>query len=587
MNRRQLLIDGLRASAGVLCLPAVRLAASASVSSPPELVAHWKLDGDCQDATGKNHGTPRGVKFLEGVDGRANGAAFFNGLDSGVEAPDADSLNFGTEPFSIALWMKLPQEVESAPGDLVCKFTPGLRRGFNFTLLGNASGYSGHGDRKGVHFGIDNGINGSWVDCGRPWKTNPTIATLTVYRNQLYAAIGDASRPEDACRIFRFEGGEKWVDCGRLGKDPLTPSAMSTVVHKGRFYAGTGAWDWEKSNVGRSGRNHVYRYEGDTRWQDCGAVGNAYCVMSLVSFKGDLYASDDAAKCYRYERDGSWAFCGQVDQSDRLNCLLGYHGDLYAATTDGNMFRYESGTKWECIGRGPHGVVQVHKLQVFQGRLLAGTWPHGKVLRYEKGMEWTDLGQLGIETDKVQINEVNDLQVFNGKLYAGVIPLAEVYRMDGERRWTRLKSLVSDPAYFPLHSHSWARVTSMAEFAGRLYHGTSTCYGRYDQTNPPESGRVYSMEAGKSVSYDDDISGDWRHVVAVRDRGTLKLYVDGRLYQTSSSFDDADYNISCRAPVVIGFGENGYLSGVLDDIRLYRGSLDAGRVLELYKGRGA
>ena len=116
-------------------------------------------------------------------------------------------------------------------------------RRFNLSLLGNSSGYSSYGDREGLHFGIDNGISGSWLDHSRPWKTNPVITTLTVYKGELYAAIGDASRAEDACHVFRFAGGEKWIDCGRVGNNPLTLSVFSTVVHKGKFYAGTGTWD--------------------------------------------------------------------------------------------------------------------------------------------------------------------------------------------------------------------------------------------------------------------------------------------------------------------------------------------------------
>ena len=230
----------------------VSAARSASVASRAELVAHWKLDGDCQDPIGSNHGTARGLGYVEGIDGRPNGAASFNGLDSVVEVADAANLNFGAGPFSISLWVKLKENIESAPGDLVCKFVTNLRRGFNFSILGNSSGYSSFGDVRGVHFGIDNGINGSWIDLGRPWKTNPTIPTFAVYKNQFYAGIGDAARSEDACHVFRLDG-EKWVDCGRVGTDPLTPSVMSTAVHKGRFYAGTGAWDWE--NPTRAGQD--------------------------------------------------------------------------------------------------------------------------------------------------------------------------------------------------------------------------------------------------------------------------------------------------------------------------------------------
>jgi hypothetical protein len=207
-------------------------------------------------------------------------------------------------------------------------------------------------------------------------------------------------------------------------------------------------------------------------------------------------------------------------------------------------------------------------------------------LRYEEGTEWTDLGELGIATDKFQINEVNDLQVYNGKLYAGVIPKAEVYRFESESRWTLLRSLVGDIANSPLNTHGWARVTCMAEFGGRLFQGTSTCFGRYDPSNPPESGRVYSMEAGKSASFDDDLGGTWRHVTAVRESDIVRLYIDGRLTSSSATFSPDDYGVFNISPLSIGFGANGFLSGILDDIRIFRGALSAGQVLELYKGRG-
>ena len=221
MNRRRLLVNALRASAGLACAPAIRLEAAAllgqspgrtpqpapvRVSSHPQLVAHWKLDGDSQDTVGNHHGNARAVAFAEGVDGRAGGAAVFNGVDSTIEVPDTDALNFGTEPFSVSLWLKLKEDLDSPPGDLISKFDAPLRRGFNLSLLGNSSGYSSYGDRKGLHFGIDNGISGSWLDHGRPWKTNPTITTLTVYKGELYAATGDASRAEDACRVLLSQG---------------------------------------------------------------------------------------------------------------------------------------------------------------------------------------------------------------------------------------------------------------------------------------------------------------------------------------------------------------------------------------------
>ncbi len=60
------------------------------------------------------------------------------------------------------------------------------------------------------------------------------------------------------------------------------------------------------------------------------------------------------------------------------------------------------------------------------------------------------------------------------------------------------------------------------------------------------------MEAGKNVSYDDDLGTGWKHLVVTRDGGLLKLYVNGELRGTSSAFDNSDYDLSNRNPLRIG-----------------------------------
>ena len=553
----------------------------------PKLIAHWKMDGDCQDAVGVHHGDGHGIKFVEGRDGRPQGAAQFNGVDGFIEVEDHDNLHFETREFSIALWINLAEDLTSVIGDVLTKYDPDRRKGFNLGVAGSSPCYSSVGDAKNLHFGIDNGTNGSWTDCGRPWESNPQISTLTVYKGDLYTGISDASRPEDACHVFRYAGGMGWVDCGRLGNHPLAVSVCSMIVHKGQLYAGTGVWDWERANAGVGGPSHVYRFAGGTRWEDCGQVGSGYRLMPLASFKGDLYAGNDAVKCYRYEGGTKWAFCGQLGpRSETLvQGMTVYRGNLYGSTLPA-MYRYEGGTKWECIGRNPHGMTQVHKMQVYDGHIYAGTWPHGKVLRYEGGEQWTDCGQLGIATDQYQINEVNDLTVYNGKLYAGAIPKAEVYRYEGGTGWTRLRSLVSDFRWSPADVHTWFRVPSLTQFQGRLFLGTSSCFGRYDPEVPPEAGRVHSMEAGKNVSYDDDLGTGWKHVVAVREKGHLKLYINGELKSTSAAFVNSDYDVSSRAPLLMGLGAQNYLTGVLDDVRFYGGALKPDQVSDLHRTAG-
>ena len=66
----------------------------------------------------------------------------------------------------------------------------------------------------------------------------------------------------------------------------------------------------------------------------------------------------------------------------------------------------------------------------------------------------------------------------------------------------------------------------------------------------------------------------WQHLAAVRDGGTLRLYVDGQKVATSSKFNPADFDISNDEPLRIGFGAHDYFNGCIRDIRVYGGTLD-------------
>jgi len=399
-----------------------------------------------------------------------------------------------------------------------------------------------------------------------------------VYKGQLYAGIADAVDPNDACRVFRYAGGEKWIDCGRLGDDPLTLSAQSTIVHNGNLYAGTGTWDWVKVSAGIGGPTHVYRYQGGTSWGDCGQVGDGYRVESLASFKGHLYASVDKGGCYRYEGGKRWTLCS--DEKTRFGCMMVYRGNLYGAFSS-PVSRYNGENIWTVIGDSYNrfGITQIHTLGVYGGYLYLGSWPEGRVLRYEGNKIWTDCGYCGIDISKRKINEINDLLVYNGKLYAGVIPKAQVWRYEGDKKWTLIRQLVVKPE--SAHTTGY-RVPCMAIFQGKLYAGTSTWRGVADENDTSDAGKVFSWEAGKCVSYDDDLGSGWRHSVAVRQNGFLKLYVDSKLVSTSSPFDPSDYDISNNKPLLIGFGAENYFNGSMTDVRIYNRSLTADEINSLY-----
>ena len=109
---------------------------------------------------------------------------------------------------------------------------------------------------------------------------------------------------------------------------------------------------------------------------------------------------------------------------------------------------------------------------------------------------------------------------------------------------------------------------------GRLYAGTSTCHGRASD-NPDENvGRVFSYEAGKSVTFDDDIGTEWTHIAAVRSKDRLQLYVNGELVSETSDLNANEFNLTNQLPFKIGAGEHHYFKGAIDDLRFYNTALN-------------
>lgn len=94
--------------------------------------------------------------------------------------------------------------------------------------------------------------------------------------------------------------------------------------------------------------------------------------------------------------------------------------------------------------------------------------------------------------------------------------------------------------------------------------------------------KVFSMESGKWVSYDEHMGPGWKHLAAVRERGQLKLYVDGKLVAKSSSFNASYYDIGIDRPFRIGFGQTDYFAGKIADVRVYNRSLTARQVRLLF-----
>jgi len=552
------------------------------------LLGCWKLIGDCRDHSGNgNHGVNHGVDLKTGS---------FNGRGAYIEVPASDSLELGKMDFSICAWVYTEQDINDVLGDIVSKYDPTLRKGFTLNLKSSSGGYQSAGDDRHVYFGIDNGRQSDWQDCGSPNETSNYVSnSLTVFRGHLYASTVDAQEEKDWCHVFRYEGGQKWADCGRVGNGQTT-GVMSMIVHQGDLYAATTTYDWTRIHSGDYDLCRVYRYEGGTRWKDCGQPGTCLRINCIASYQGKLYVGGDRGyllpgektwsgrpyKVYVYEGGTKWEVSGEFT-SDRKKSLYAHamavhDGKLYAGYPTVYSF---DGKKWEYAGT-PLGAtpkellwaLQVHSLEVYRGELFAGMWPEARAVMYKGGTDWEDHGHMGDGT------EVNALTVYNGKLYGGALPRAEVTRYDGEGEWTSIRKFYSPDGWTPgpplkatrEQFNAWTRLTSLTVYQGRLFASTGSCTASVLDA-PADRGKVYSMEAGKCVSYDDDIGPGWNHLVVRREKSRLTIHVNGKLVAQSSDFHSDDYDISNNEPLKIGFGEMDYFSGKIREVRLYNRAL--------------
>jgi hypothetical protein len=562
------------------------------------LIGYWKLQGDCRDYSQQgNHGKNYGVDLKTGA---------FDGRSAYIEVPWNDSLRLGKGDFTLSAWVHTEKIVDDTLGDVVSLYDPKRRNGVTLNLKSSSGGYQSSGDDRHVYFGIDNDRLAPWQDCGRPSATSNYIAnSLTVFNGHLYAANIDARDEADWGHVFRYAGGEKWGDCGRVGRRRTT-GVMGLIVHQGRLYAGTSTYDWTRVFSGRYDPARVYRYEGGTDWTDCGEPGGAMLrINCMASFGGRLYVGGDRGlpppgelqwtgrpyRVYVYEGGTSWRVAGSLPAERPKNCyphaMAVHDGKLYVGYP--NVYAFD-GVAWQFaglpIGDTPVELkpsLQVHALEVYRGRLLAGMWPEARVVEYLGGEQWADRGRLGDGT------EINALTVYNGQLYAGAIPRGEVSRYDGEGHWTSLRKFYSPPGWDPgpavapvrAEINNWTRVTSLTVYQGRLFASLGSCKSCVDDAPADVRGKVFSVQAGQCISYDDDLGPGWKHLVAMRAGNKLQLFVDGRLVAESARFDANQYDLAAEQPLRIGFGEQDYFTGQIREVRLYRRALTPAEIESL------
>lgn len=479
-----------------------------------------------------------------------------------MEIPANEAPRLGKGDFSLSLWLDAG---DGPGGDLASQYDPAKHRGFHLSLKSNPGVVSNQPNWRHLQFGIDDGRDTGWTDCGKPGNALLAFA-LAVHEGALYAGTCEPGAGERG-RVYRYDNGG-WIDCGAPdGSNAITALA----VCGGALYAGTGKYRVAGSSLPESENavlgGRIFRYEGESRWTDCGQLPGTEAVGGIVLHDGKLHASSFYAPAgfFRHEGGTEWTSLPVPIGLDARNGESGprrvvpltvHGGQLYAGSYDnGNVYCLD-GDQWTDCGRIGENT-QTYSFASFGGALVAGTWPSGRVYRLDAPGQWADLGRLGEET------EVMGMLVHNGRLLGGTLPLAEVYQYEGGTTWKRLAQLDTTPDV------KYRRAWTMAEHDGRVFCSTLP------------SGTIHSFAAGEQVQWGHTFPTGRHHVVAVKTSTALELYLDGKLVATREAPDLFGYDLSTEAPLRLGDGVNGPFAGKVSDLRIYQHRLSADEIAAL------
>jgi hypothetical protein len=525
-----------------------------------ELIGHLPLQESIEDQSGNSlKVTGTGVLLTEdGPTAKLKRSAEFDGIQSVIRMASSSKLDLSSKPFSVAAWINAPEANGDIPGDLISQYDSKTRTGFHLGLYSHGGVTNSQSNYRQLHFGIDQGqLEEKFTDHGQ-LGTAVYVFSLCVHDGKLYASTCHAGADE-AGRVYRFEGGDKWTDLG----SPDRANAISALtVFNGSLYAASSKYRLAGSSLAESENANfggkVFRLGADDQWENCGTVSpETEGIASLIEFHGTLYAGSlyRPAGFFRYEGGDKWTAC-ETPNGKRVEAMTVFNGSLFASCYDeGSVFRFD-GKVWHEAGKIPNAT-QTYGFAVHNGSLYVSEWPMAHVYRYLGGTDWEDVGRLGEEL------ETMPLLVYNGKMYGGTLPLAEVYRYDGSTTWTKIGRVDMTPDV------RFRRAWSMAVYQGRLFVGALP------------SGRVLSIEAGRNATLDKSLPSGWHHVAAVRDADRLRLYVDGKLVSESAPITNEQYNLSSSADLNVGFGAQDFFKGRMADVRIYKGVLSETEIRQL------
>jgi hypothetical protein len=519
---------------GFLCLLA--LLAVVCAACPGSLVSYWPFDAGALDVVGTNNGVNHGAVS---VAGKAGNAFSFDGVDDYVSVADANSLDFGSGSFSVSAWVYTDAALSDVVGDVVSKFDPVAKKGFNFNVLSNTGGPQSN--YRNTQFGInDNKQDTAWAEKA---PSVGQILPLAVFNGKLYGGAGETGK------LYEWNGVDAWVEkAPKLALGDET-EVSSLAVFNGKLYGTT------------AGGGKLVEWNGVNAWaQKAPMLGTETTLPSLAVFNGKLYGGTGTnGRLFEWNGVDAWAQKAPMLGSEtHISSLAVFNGKLYGGTYPGGKLYEWTGSAW--VERAPqlNGQVDIRSLAVFNGKLYGSAWGGGRLFEWNGVDAWVEKApKLGSEII------ILSLAVFNGKLYGSTgTSGGKLYEWNDNNAWVEKAPLMGSETY----------VYSLAVFNGKLY--ASALLG----------GNLFEWKSGVAVSQNSELGSGWRHLAAVRDGGVLRLYVDGVLVGTSSAFVAGDYDLSNAQALLIGFGAQDYFNGRIDDLAVFNTALSQDNITAVYNG---
>ena len=614
-------------------------------SGRAELVAHWGFNEGSGTVAGDSSGNNRpatlynGPQWVAGIDG---GALLFDGFDDYVEADSYQGI-LGAAPWTVAVWIKTSNSAEQNIlywGTQSGGARAELRIQSNRLRLshgnGNAQGDTEVTDGEWRHVAVSSTATGLFddvrfyldgTDDTRP-RSDPDPLNIVA---EWGVTVG--RRPSDDSRHF-----DGLIDDVRMYDTVLTPEEIQQVATIVRAYEPKPASSAQ--NVGQLDNMGLISWNGGATavWHNVYyGTSSPPPFVARVPMASTFYMAPrepDTTYCWRVdeeEADGTiyvgfeWDFTTSKETTHSPAPADGLHyidpniilswGPAFSAATYDVYFGSDEAAVTEADPNSDEFKGNQVTLSFTPGALALGTTYYWRVdAESEKGAVWsfttrpaiavTDPNLVGLWTlDEGEGSNVLDWSGHgNHGIVQGEPDWVSGWIGDGAMNFSRGQYVAIDKLFYDSNNLTevtvcaWIRTSTsgaqpIAAFDRNEYwrlevNGFGGGAGQIGWSVMADTGQI---DMG-SISRIDN--GQWRHVAAMFDNGSLRVYIDGRLDNSvsgGSTFGTGTVRYGFIAANSEAGSFNGEVGGNpfdgdIDDVRIYDRALTQAEIQEVMRG---